>query len=208
MAVLPVGAGPGPVRGPLRQTGFHGILLDVNVDPLHLRTVPGPMVERLLLPERLPLPVQNAIRVTCGSPFDSMRDAGERGQRIQQKMDVIWHDDVGSKDEEATLFASAQCGYNASCDLARGKPARAVCGGIETSVGLEKLATGLGGKFPEFGEELRGERGVESPCDEDGAPLRNPVREVAFVVGHDTSQENRSIGIPACVPSLGRQLTL
>jgi hypothetical protein len=56
-------AGPSPVLRPLNQAGRDWVLLDVSPDLHELDFVSYPMIERLVLPERLAGPVKGLIRL-------------------------------------------------------------------------------------------------------------------------------------------------
>src|SRR5713226_3450266 len=106
-AVLPAGAGPRPVLGMLHQAGGNGIVLDIGQDARELRGVANPMVERLILPERLSNAAQNQVACSRCCTLDRLRDYGERGSRFQEHVDVIGHHYERMQGTKPPLFCTS-----------------------------------------------------------------------------------------------------
>ena len=92
MLRVATGAGPGPFLGPGDEACGHGIPLDIRTNALELAFASHPVIERFVLPERLPRAAENLIRPTRGDAFDPIRDATHGEKRVKQHVHMIRHD--------------------------------------------------------------------------------------------------------------------
>ena len=68
---------------------------NVGTDALELRVVTNPVIERFVLPEGQPGAAQSCVRIPRGDTLDGSGDAAQRNVRLEQHMNMIWHNDVG-----------------------------------------------------------------------------------------------------------------
>jgi hypothetical protein len=151
------GAGPRPVFRRFHQSRSHGIPLHIRNCCVVFLATPDPMIVRLILPER-PAPIQNAIGTPSGRSFQPVHDGGQLLQWQPDHMDVIRHDHEGVQPIHSTCCVAVEYGlcYHAGNSRIR-----------------QPYWSGGAGK-----------RAGESPGDEEGHIVREPMWQSSVVVGH------------------------
>jgi len=62
-----------------------------------------PVIEGLVLPERPACAAEDLVGFAGGRAFEVLRDFGERRSRLDERVDVVGHDDVGAQVEKLSL---------------------------------------------------------------------------------------------------------
>ena len=176
------GAGPGPVLLSLDQTGSHGIRFDVADDAAALEVVAHPMIERFVLPERLPCPLENLVRAAGRGSFDRPRDQRHAGDRTQQSMDVIRHHHISDQVVSAKDAVAVFQGVGDQSGQPRvAQPLGSVYSTIQEAIDFDEGAAAVFLLSVAVG--LAGEGTEQPPGEEYGNRLRMPVRQFPAVEG-------------------------
>lgn len=160
-------------------------MLDITNKPLQLRFVAHDMIERFILPERLPCTTEHEIGTPRRGAFQPARDNGEELLGQQQQMHVVRHNDPGPKVVVISPSLAILKGFgHHSRDSRIAQPDRSegglVCFAVEGKEGLarrKRLAHSSGRKACMCRTR---ERAGQAPCNEEKGSfpnIRKPVRE-------------------------------
>ena len=142
------------------------------------------MIERFILPKRLPNPAQLSICISCGNTLEASHDSPESHTRFQKCVHVIWHDDPSMQTVLPELCATKESITNISSDRTVQKPQWAALRAIEPPIERKKSLAGGIPRTLYSSHDRAWKRANQSPSNENTFSRRMPVRQVPFIVGH------------------------
>ncbi len=83
---------PRPIAWLRRQPRAHRVVLDIASDAIQFYLIPHTVIERFILPERLPRQAQDQVGLSCRGSFQPAGNLRKRCAGTQQDMHVIGHD--------------------------------------------------------------------------------------------------------------------
>lgn len=181
-------AGIRPEFGPFGQPGGYGIVLDITPHALELPRMPNPVVERLILPERLPGSVQQKIRPSGGLPFNQSCNDRQFVPGAYKQVNVIRHRNERMKFIPVAVPIT-QFGDYLFRDIAHLQPTRPLGRRVQQPVARHKRPAIFFSGFKDW------QRSRQPPRHEYRCSRRVPVREIAPI--HSLTKWDDSENFPA-----------
>ncbi len=194
MPVLLVGARPSPFLGACGQACLHRIVFDICPNSFELGAAANPVVKRLILPEWFTHASQEPVRISSRGSLDARRNPVQRPERIEQHMYVIGHHDKSVEVEPVKRNSSPDRRFDARGNFRAAQPPRPRRRSVKSLVRRQELLARLPRQLLKPAHEPGRQGPVQTPRKENGAPLGVPVRQIPFVIAHESS----STAIPGC----------
>lgn len=135
---------PRPVFRPLGEPGTNRIPFDIRVNAVELPRISHPMVEALVLPERLPNAPQSPVGSPCCRAFPLIRDPGQICFRRQKNVDMVRHHREGVKQVSGEgVFSACEFFDDGRCNSFICQPSRARGGAVEFFVHVAEASSWL-----------------------------------------------------------------
>jgi hypothetical protein len=168
-------------------------------DAFEFCRISHPVVERFILPERFTGPAQGRVCVARRDPLHDVGDFGQGNARFQENMHMIRHDHVGVQDVATEFRTSLDWVFSIGGNFRVAEPAGPEGGGVEVAVEGRKLFTRGCGGAGQLASHTSGKRAIQTPSEEDGAAIRNPVGEIAAVEGHGVLVAQPFLAVRFCL---------
>ena len=146
------------------------------------------MIERFILPKRLPHTSQSRVCVSCGNSFECAHNPLERHKRFHKHVHVIRHDHPSMQTVPPKLGPANESLMDISGNLLVLQPPWAALPAIEALIENDKLFAGIIPLFLYSSQNRTGKRPKQSPSNKNTFRSRMPVRQVPFVVAHEVAK--------------------
>jgi len=132
-----------PVRDRTAKSSFNRIVLDVASDPLLLLAAPNPTIEIIAAPEGA-CTAQQPIGLRRAGSLDARNDTRNFGQREQEDVNVVRHQDPTAEFIQASALPLQQASYYRLGHIPASKPLRTLLFRIKQPVEGDELCAFAG----------------------------------------------------------------